>query len=148
MLITAADVVNSATDSGQLVPMLEKSEEIIGGVPTSKMSSSMTLPPAPTSVLRVSVYPFGASAGTTVRFGDHSESTGPQIPCAALAQPTRFAPKDVDSGRALWIGPTDALLRQHRHWMTSETVQLRQATLLRQVRESISTTNTSGSLQA
>ena len=30
MLITAADVVNSATDSGQLVPMLEQAEEMIG----------------------------------------------------------------------------------------------------------------------
>ena len=28
--------------------------------------------------------------------------------------------KDVHSGRALWIGPSDALLRQHRHWMTTE----------------------------
>ena len=30
MLITAADVVNSAADSGQLIPMLEQAEEIIG----------------------------------------------------------------------------------------------------------------------
>ena len=30
MLITAADVVNSATDSGQLVPMLKQAEEMIG----------------------------------------------------------------------------------------------------------------------
>ena len=30
MLITAADVVNSAADSGQLVPMLEQAEEMIG----------------------------------------------------------------------------------------------------------------------
>ena len=30
MLITAAEVVNSAADSGQLVPMLERAEEVIG----------------------------------------------------------------------------------------------------------------------
>jgi len=30
MLITAADVVNSAADSGQLVPMLEQAEEMLG----------------------------------------------------------------------------------------------------------------------
>ena len=30
MLITAADVVDSAADSGQVVPMLERSEEMIG----------------------------------------------------------------------------------------------------------------------
>ena len=30
MLITAADVVDSAADSGQLVPMLEQAEEMIG----------------------------------------------------------------------------------------------------------------------
>ena len=28
--------------------------------------------------------------------------------------------KDAHTGRALWIGPSDALLRQHRHWMTTE----------------------------
>ncbi len=30
MLITAAEVVNSAADSGQLVPMLERAEEVTG----------------------------------------------------------------------------------------------------------------------
>ena len=30
MLITAAEVINSAADSGQLVPMLEQAEEVIG----------------------------------------------------------------------------------------------------------------------
>ena len=30
MLITAADVVNTAADSGQLVPMLKQAEEMIG----------------------------------------------------------------------------------------------------------------------
>ncbi len=31
--------------------------------------------------------------------------------------------KDKHSGRALWIGPTDALLRKHRQWMTTEVAK-------------------------
>ena len=31
--------------------------------------------------------------------------------------------KDVHSGRALWIGPTDALLQKHRQWMGSDTAR-------------------------
>ena len=34
--------------------------------------------------------------------------------------PTLPKIKDAHTGRALWIGPSDALLRQHRHWMTTE----------------------------
>ena len=31
--------------------------------------------------------------------------------------------KDVHSGRALWIGPSDALLRNHRQWMDTDTAR-------------------------
>ncbi len=31
--------------------------------------------------------------------------------------------KDKHSGRALWIGPSDALLRKHRQWMTTEVAK-------------------------
>ena len=31
--------------------------------------------------------------------------------------------KDAHAGRALWIGPTDTLLRKHRRWMTTETAR-------------------------
>jgi transposase len=37
-------------------------------------------------------------------------------PCPAYGVCT----KDKHSGRALWIGPTDSLLRQHRKWMETE----------------------------
>ena len=53
MLITAADVVSSAADSGQLVPMLEQAEEMIGErVQNSiqdlgRMMDSMILPICP-----------------------------------------------------------------------------------------------------
>ena len=31
--------------------------------------------------------------------------------------------KDRHSGRALWIGPTDTLLRKHRQWMTTNVAK-------------------------
>ncbi len=31
--------------------------------------------------------------------------------------------KDAHAGRALWIGPTDTLLRTHRQWMTTEAAR-------------------------
>ena len=74
-------------------------------VPTSKISSFMILPPTLTSVLRDSVYPFGASAGKTERFGDRSESTGPQGPCAELARLTVFAPKTYIPGARYGSAP-------------------------------------------
>jgi transposase len=40
-------------------------------------------------------------------------------PCPAYGVCT----KDKHSGRALWIGPTDALLRRHRQWMETESAK-------------------------
>ena len=40
-------------------------------------------------------------------------------PCPAYGVCT----KDRHSGRALWIGPTDALLRRHRQWMETESAE-------------------------
>jgi len=31
--------------------------------------------------------------------------------------------KDAHSGRALWIGPTDALLRKHRQWISTDVAK-------------------------
>lgn len=38
------------------------------------------------------------------------------LSCPAYGVCTR----DAHTGRALWIGPSDALLRKHWHWMTTE----------------------------
>ncbi|MBQ11737.1 MAG: hypothetical protein CMJ45_09330 [Planctomyces sp.] len=158
MLITAADVVDSAADSGQLVPMLEQAEEMIGeSVPVTLADGG---------------YHTAANLAAGEQRGDlfvmleryHSGVQGPyfkdkfvydsatdtylcpegqRLPFRGLRRKNGKIPgpfrvyrasrtvcraypaygvctKEVHSGRALWIGPTDALLRQHRHWMTTE----------------------------
>ncbi len=158
MLITAADVVDTAADSGQLVPMLEQAEEMIGE-------------PVPVT-LADGGYHTAANLAAGEQRGDlfvmperyHPGVQGPyfkdkfvydsatdsyicpqgqRLPFRGLrrkngniAGPFRVyrAPrrvcwacpaygvctKDVHTGRALWIGPSDALLRKHRHWMTTK----------------------------
>ena len=158
MLITAADVVNSAADSGQLVPMLEQAEEMIGesvpvtladggyhtaanlaageqrgdlfvmperyhpGVQGPYFKDKFIYDPATDTYLcpEGQRLPFrglrrknGKVRGT---FRVYRASRTVCRACPAYGVCT----KDVHSGRALWIGPTDALLRQHRHWMTIE----------------------------
>jgi len=154
MLITAADVVDSAADSGQLVPMLEQAEEMIGEpvpvtladggyhtaanlaageqrgdllvmperyhpgvhrVPTSKISSSMVLSLTLTSVLRA-VFTLSRPPQEKRK----GSGTIPSLP--GLKDRVSRLPRlrCLHQRRALWIGPTDVLLRQHRDWMTTE----------------------------
>ena len=158
MLITSADVVNSAADSGQLVPMLEQAEEMIGepvpvtladggyhtaanladgeqrgdlfvvperyhpGVQGPYFKDKFVYDPATDTYL----CPEGQRLPFRGLRRKNGKVRGPfQVyrasrtvcrPCPAYGVCT----KDVNSGRALWIGPTDALLRKHRHWMATE----------------------------
>ena len=158
MLITAADVVDSAADSGQLVPMLEQAEEMTGE-------------PVPVT-LADGGYHTAANLAAGEQRGDlfvmperyHPGVQGPyfkdkflydsatdsyicpkgqRLPFRGLRRNNGKVPgpfrvyraprtvcracpaygvctKDVRAGRALWIGPYDALLRKHRQWMTTE----------------------------
>ena len=83
----------------------------------------MMLPPTATSVPKASAFPFGAFAEGTAKSLDHSESTGLLGPCVALALLTGSVLKMRISGRALWIGPTDALLRKHRRWLSTDAAK-------------------------
>ena len=161
MLITAADVVTTAADSGQLIPMLEMSEEMTGErVPLTLADGG---------------YHTAANLEAGERRGDvfvmperyHAGVRGPyfkdrfvydtatdsyicpqnqRLPFRGLHRnngkvrgPFRvyrasrtvchacpaygICTKDVHSGRALWIGPTDTLLRKHRRWMDTDTAR-------------------------
>ena len=158
MLITAADVVNSAADSGQLVPMLEQAEEMIGepvpvtlaeggyhtaanlvageqrgdlfvmperyhpGVQGPYFKDKFVYDPATDSYL--------CPQGQRLPFRGLRRKNGNIIgPFRVYRAPRRLCwacpaygvcTKDAHTGRALWIGPSDALLRKHRHWMTTE----------------------------
>lgn len=157
VLITAADGVNSAADSGQLAPMLERAEEVTGvradatlahgGYHTAKnleagqrreqrlvmperyhvavqgpyFKDRFTYDAATDSY----VCPEGQSlpfqglrrANGTISgpFRLYRASRTVCKSCPALGVCTR----DKHTGRALWIGPSDLLLRQHRQWMTT-----------------------------
>ena len=56
------------------------------------------------------------SRNITIKFRVYRASRTVCWACPAYG----FCTKDAHTGRALWIGPHDALLRQHRHWMTTE----------------------------
>jgi len=158
MLITAADVVNSAADSGQLVPMLEQAEEMIGepvpvtladggyhtaanlvageqrddlfvmperyhpGVQGPYFKDKFVYDPAIDSYL----CPKGQRLPFRGLRKKNGNITGPFRVYRAPRRVCWSCPaygvctKDAHSGRALWIGPSDALLRKHRHWMTTE----------------------------
>ena len=158
MLITAADVVNSAADSGQLVPMLEQAEEMIGEpVPVTLADGGYHTAANLASgeqrgdlfVMPERYHPgvqgpyfkdrFVYDAGTDTYLcpegqrlpfrglrSKNGKVQGPFRVYRASRTVCRACPaygvctRDVHSGRASWIGPTDALLRQHRHWMTTE----------------------------
>jgi len=158
MLITAADVVDSAADSGQLVPMLEQAEEMIGEpVPVTLADGGYHTAANLASgeqrgdlfVMPERYHPgvqgpyfkdrFVYDAGTDTYLcpegqrlpfrglrSKNGKVQGPFRVYRASRTVCRACPaygvctRDVHSGRASWIGPTDALLRQHRHWMTTE----------------------------
>jgi transposase len=158
MLITAADVVNSAADSGQLVPMLEQAEDMTGesvpvtladggyhtaanlvageqrgdllvmperyhpGVQGPYFKDKFVYDPATDTYL----CPEGQQLPFRGLRRKNGKVRGPFRVYRASRTVCRACPaygvctKDVHSGRALWIGPSDALLRQDRHWMTTK----------------------------
>jgi len=157
-LITAVNVVNSASDSGQLVPMLQKAEEITGercpvtladgGYHTAANLEAgqwrgQTLVMSERYHAEVqdsySKDQFTYDAATDSYFCPH----GQDLPFRGLRKSpvtgewsiriyraSRTAcrtckafgvcTKDKHSGRTLWIGSSDMLLRQHREWMQTE----------------------------
>ena len=161
MLITAADVVDSAADSGQLIPMLEQAEEMIGervpvtladggyhtaanlaaaaqrgdllvmperyhpGVQGPYFRDEFVCDPATDSYHR----PQGQRLPFRGLRGKNGKITGPFRVYRASRTVCWACPaygvctQDAHSGRALWIGPYDDLLRQHRHWMTTDRAQ-------------------------
>lgn len=163
MLITAVEVVNSASDSCQLAPMLEKAEEITG------QRVHITL--ADGGYHTAASLEAGENRGQLLVMGERYKDscTGPyfkdrfkydaasdsytcphghRLPfrgmrtskltgsrsirmyrgsrtacrsCPAFGICTR----DAHAGRALWVGPSDILLRKHLQWMkTSEARSL------------------------
>jgi transposase len=161
MLITAAEVVNSAADSGQLVPMLERTEESTG------QRAQITL--ADGGYHTAANLEAGERRGQTLvmaeryqgevqapyfkdQFAYHTATDsylcphGHRLPFRGLRKSQltglrsirvyrasrtacRTCPafgvctKDKRGGRALWIGPSDVLLRQHRQWMRTDEAQ-------------------------
>jgi hypothetical protein len=161
MLITAVEVVNAATDFGQLVPMLEQAEEVTGE------RSSITL--ADGGYHTAANLEAGEWRGQTLVMSEryHAEVKAPYFKdqftydaatdsyvCPhhqrllfrgfrksprtgmrsirvyrASRTACRICPafgvctKDKHSGRALWVGPSDILLRKHREWMQTEEAQ-------------------------
>jgi transposase len=158
MLITAVDVVNTASDTGQLAPMLEKAEEMTekrvqttladGGyhtaanleagknreqilVMTERYQGDLQKPyfkdrfvydsttdsylcPKGHRLLFRGLRKSRLNDPRPIRFYRASR-TDCRL-CPALGVCT----KDAHAGRALWIGPSDLLLREHREWMKTD----------------------------
>jgi transposase len=158
MLITAADVVNTAADSGQLIPMLEQAEELTGEC----VSVTLADGGYHTAANLEAGHDRGQTLVMTERYGKAQKNpyfkdqfkydpdtdsylcpqghylhfrglrrnkgdTSEQIrvyyasrtdcrTCSAYGICTR----DTHAGRSLWIGPSDILIRDHRHWMRTE----------------------------
>jgi hypothetical protein len=158
MLITAADVVNTAADCGQLIPMLEQAEESTG----ERVSVTLADGGYHTAVNLEAGNNRGQTLVMAERYGNAQKNPyfkdqfiynadtdnflcpqghylhyrglrrnkgdiSKQIrvyrasrtncrTCSAYGICTR----DTHSGRALWIGPSDVLLREHRQWMKTE----------------------------
>jgi hypothetical protein len=158
MLITAAEVVNTAADSGQLVPMLEQAEELTGqraqvtladgGYHTAanleagdRRGQLLVMAERYQGALQDPYFKdqFDYDATTDSYICPHSQrlsfrglrrpersSPGPIRVYRASRTACRLCPafgvctKDKHTGRALWIGPSDVLLRKHRRWMRTE----------------------------
>ena len=161
MLITAADVVNSASDTAQLVPMLEMSEEMTGAhVPMTLADGGYhTAANLQAGERRGDVLVMAERYHPGVQgpyFKDrfvHDAATdtylcpqGQRLPFRGIRKvngkiqgPIRVyrAPRavcracpaygvctrDAHTGRALWIGPADTLIRKHRQWMATAEAQ-------------------------
>jgi len=158
MLITAAAVVNTAADSGQLVPMLEQAEELTGERAQVTLAdggyhtaANLEAGRRRDQVLvmteryqRAAQGPYfkdqfvydAATDSYLCRHGQRlsfrglrsSKSNGPRrirvygAPRAACRACPAFGvcTRDKHGGRALWIGPSDVLLRKHRQWMRTD----------------------------
>ena len=158
MLITAADVVNTAADYGQLIPLLEQAEELTGErVPTTladggyHTATNLAAGNKRRQILVMSERYQGAAKNPY--FKDHflydaetdsyicpkghwlrfcglrrykSSSSGQIRVYRASRTACRLCPafgectRDAHAGRALWIGPSDMLLREHRNWMKTD----------------------------
>ena len=158
MVITAAEVVNTAADSGQLVPMLKQAEAMTGRrVPLTLADGGYHT----AANLRaggdrgdVFVMPERYHAGVRGPYfkdqflydaatdsylcpqGKRLSFRGLRRNSGKIAGPYRVyqafravchacpaygvCTRDVRAGRALWIGPTDTLLRKHRQWMDTD----------------------------
>jgi len=158
MLITAADVVNTAADSGQLIPMLEQAEELTGErVPTTladggyHTAANLEAGKHRGQILVMTERYQGAAKdpyfkdqflydaetdsylcpqGNRLNFRGFrrckSTDSGQNRVYYASRTVCHSCPafgvctKDAHAGRALWIGPSDMLLREHRQWMKTD----------------------------
>ena len=158
MLITAADVVNTASDSKQLIPMLEQAEELTGKrvsvtladggyhtgsnleagqqrgqtlVMAERYKDSLKDPYFKDQfIYNAETDSYLCPKGHYLHFRGFRRCKGTKSgqnrvyyasrtvcrTCPALGVCT----KDKHSGRALWIGPSDMLLRKHRQWMKTD----------------------------
>jgi len=155
MLITAAEVVNSASDSGQLVPMMEQAEDLTGkrtpvtladggyhtaaNLEAGKQRGQILVMTERYQDAEKNPYfkdqftydaetdsyicPKGQSLHFRGLRRSKNVNSGPYRIYAALRTVCRSCPafgvctKDAHGGRALWIGVSDMLLREHRQWM-------------------------------
>jgi transposase len=158
MLITAANVVNTAADCGQLVPMLEQTEELTGervqttladggyhtaaNLETGERRGQLLVMPERYKEMEHNPYfkdnfTYDAASdsylcpkGQRLSFQGFRKSkqpgSGPYRIYYASRTVCRTCPaygvctKDAHSGRALWIGASDVLLRKHRQWMRTD----------------------------
>jgi transposase len=158
MLITAADVVNSAADSGQLIPMLEQAQEVTGECSPVTLADGgyhtvanliagerrgQTLVMAERYQAEVQDPYFKDQFGYDTATDSYTCPQGHRLPFRGLRKSQltgsrsirvyrapraicRTCPafgvctRDCHGGRALWIGPSDKLLRQHRQWMQTD----------------------------
>jgi len=158
MLITAADVVDSATDYGQLVPMLEQAEELTGqrvdltladgGYHTAanlvageqrgqRLVMTERYPKEAQGPYFKDQFHYDANTdsylcpeGQVLPFSGIRRKNGQMLgpfrvyrgskPVCHACPAYGVCTKDRHTGRALWIGPADTLLREHREWMTTE----------------------------
>lgn len=161
MLITAADVTDSASDSAQLVPLIEQAEEMTrvhapvtladGGYHTAAnlragdhRSDVLVMPERYHPGVQGPYFKdrFTYEAATDSYICPHDQHLpfqglrknngrmqGPYRVYRASRNVCRSCPaygvctKDRHTGRALWIGPSDTLLREHRRWMETNEAQ-------------------------
>ncbi len=155
MLITAAEVVCTAADSGQLIPMLEQTEKLTGeraqvtladgGYHTAANLEAgerrgQTLVMAERYQGKAQAPYFkdrfvydAATDSYLCPHGQHLHLRGfRKSKCTGAGQTRVYSAsrtacracpafgvctRDAHAGRALWIGPSDILLRKHRQWM-------------------------------